>query len=280
MPQQPTNHPRDLCLPQLAEVSLLHGETQVPVLHDEALASACGVTLCFAGRRGGVSEGPYASLNISTGTDDDSARVHQNRHVLLAAAGAEAFEGELVVPEQVHGTHIAYVHSAEDAHAAHGAQADAVLCTVPGVPVLLSFADCVPVVIVAPGGTFAVVHSGWRGTLAGIAGMALAAVAEEAGCDAGSCNAYIGPHIGPCCYAVSPELLERFCARFGATAAAGEGRLDLEACVRASLQQAGCAAERIAASGICTACGTEWYFSHRAEHGHTGRQGACAYRKA
>ena len=144
---------------------------------------------------------------------------------------------------------------------------------------MLLFADCAPVVLVAPRG-FAVVHSGWRGTLAGIAGKAAGVLAREAGCDAGELAAYIGPHISREAYEVSMELAETFEGRFGPTARCGERHLDLGACIAASLGEAGLEASRIVDSGLCTASLTGRFFSHRAEHGNTGRHAAVAFMRA
>ena len=168
--------------------------------------------------------------------------------------------------------------SVADAQSAASVGADAVVCLAGGVPVMLAFADCVPVILVAGTGAFAVVHSGWRGTLAGISGKALSILARESGCPPAECNAYIGPHIGPCCYEVSGELLGRFTETWGPACDAGSEapHLALAAAVRESLLRAGADGTRIAESGICTACHTDMWYSHRAEMGRTGRHAAAA----
>ena len=127
----------------------------------------------FTERTGGVSSEPYASLNLGSHVNDDPAAVEENRRRVLAAVGAGEFARNLVVPNQVHGDVVQVVRSADpaelDAVRARAAEgADAVVCVAPRVPVMLMFADCVPVIITGPGG-FAVAHSGGRGTYAGIA---------------------------------------------------------------------------------------------------------------
>lgn len=124
----------------------------------------------------------------------------------------------LLVPNQVHGDHIVTVTSngADDLEAVREQIAegcDAIVCTAHDVPVLLCFADCVPVVLVAPGG-FAVVHSGWKGTIARISAKACQALCDAAGCDASDVSAYIGPHILADEYEVSQELMDRFAVEF------------------------------------------------------------------
>lgn len=239
-----------------------------------------GVTFAFTERTGGVSAGQWASLNLGSACGDDPAAVVENRRRALAAIGAEAWEGALVSPHQVHGDEFIHVSSAEPAALAEArekgaAGADAVVCTVPHVPVMLCFADCVPVVLVAPGG-FAIAHSGWRGTIARIAGKAARELARQAGRAASDVSAYIGPHVGACDYEVSDELLARFVAEFGDGADAGERHLDLAFAVRQALLDEGVSPGSIACCEDSTASNTGRFFSWRAESGQTGRHAAVA----
>ena len=114
----------------------------------------------------------------------------------------------------------------------------------------------------------------------GVINEQAAVLAREAGCDAGELAAYIGPHISREAYEVSIELAETFEGRFGPTARCGERHLDLGACIAASLGEAGLEASRIVDSGLCTASLTGRFFSHRAEHGNTGRHAAVAFMRA
>ena len=127
------------------------------------------VRFAFTERAGGVSEDAYSSLNLGSHVGDDPFAVQENRRRALEAMGAAECEHNLLVPNQVHGDHIVAVTSngaddLEDVREQIAAGCDAIVCTAHNVPVLLCFADCVPVVLVAPGG-FAVVHSGWRARL-------------------------------------------------------------------------------------------------------------------
>ncbi len=251
------------------------------LLVDSRLFDACGVRIAFSSRAGGVSAGPFSSLNLSDKVGDDADAVAANRRRLLHALGAARLQERLVVPDQVHGTRLVVVDGGgegdvERAQADARAGSDGVVCTCPDVPVLLCFADCVPVVLVAPGGAFAVVHAGWRGALGGISGAALSALACEAGCAPGQCNAYIGPHIGACCYETSAEVLARFTEAFGAACDAGGRHLDLAAAVASDLLAAGADPSRIVDAGICTSCSSGDYYSYRAHGAATGRHGAYA----
>lgn len=238
------------------------------------------VALAFTERTGGASAAPYESLNLGGSCGDDEACVRENRRRALAAIGAAGLEGRLVCPRQVHGDRVVCVRSAEAgaleaARAEALAGADAVVCTAEDVPVLLCFADCVPVVLTCPGG-FAVVHSGWRGTMARISEKAACVLAAEAGCDAGELRAFVGPHIGAADYEVSEELLGSFVDAFGEDVALDGRHLDLERAVVAALASAGVGPERIEVAGVSTASATERFFSYRAEGGRCGRHGALA----
>ena len=185
---------------------------EVTLLSDARVAG--GVSFAFTERAGGVSAAPYASLNLGDACGDDACAVAENRRRALAALGAEHLAGRLVNPRQVHGDAVVRVASGDDAAVRAACEearagADAVVCTAPGVPVLLCFADCVPVVLVAPG-AFAVVHSGWRGTIARIAEKAARTLCAEAGCAPADLLAYVGPHIGAADYEVSEELAASF----------------------------------------------------------------------
>lgn len=252
-----------------------HGVT---LLGDESVPQ--GVAFAFTERTGGVSHGCFASLNLGGACGDEPSSVAENRRRALAAMGADAWEGALVNPHQVHGDRVVVVRasSAEEVSAAQAdaaAGADAIVCTANHVPVLLCFADCVPVVLVAPGG-FAVVHSGWRGTIARISAKAARVLAEETGSPVSQILAYVGPHIGREDYEVSPELAERFSAEFGPGVIWGERNLDLGAAVSAALVAEGVPAGSIACCDVSTASATERFFSYRAEHGKCGRHGAVA----
>ena len=240
-----------------------------------------GVTFAFTERTGGVSEGAYASLNLGASCGDDPAAVAANRLRAVEALGAGACAERLVNPRQVHGDHVVVVRTAEGPafeaarnEAREGA--DAVVCLAADVPVLLCFADCVPVVLAAPG-AFAVAHSGWKGTLARISGKALAVLCEEAACSPADVCAYIGPHIGVEDYEVSEELLATFKKAFG-HGVRGEGRtLDLEFAVKAALLEGGVREDAIACVAQSTASATDRFFSYRAFGGTCGRHGALAF---
>lgn len=238
-----------------------------------------GVTFAFFERTGGVSEGCYASLNLGEDCGDDLERVRQNRSRAMDALGILAYADNLVVPKQVHGDRVIVVGEAgkgvKDAQWAAREGADAIVCVAPHVPVLLCFADCVPVVLTVPGG-FAVVHSGWKGTLARIGAKALQALVEAAGCMPSDVKCYVGPHIGANDYEVSQELANTFVREFGLGVCVGERSLDLAAAIRSSLREVGAREESMAVVMGSTASCVDRFFSYRASRGRCGRHGALA----
>lgn len=234
----------------------------------------------FTERTGGVSQAPYASLNLGTHVGDDPAAVAENRRRVLAVLGADGLEERLLVPNQVHGDEVAVVASADEEELARvraliAEGTDAIVCTAARVPVMLCYADCVPVVLVCDCG-FAVVHSGWKGTYAGIAGKAARLLADAAGVDASQIDAYIGPHILGDEYEVSEELMEQFAERFQSIDAAAGRLLDLSSAIREVLAAAGVSSDRVFDLELSTMRDNDRFFSYRAEHGTCGRHAAVA----
>ena len=154
-----------------------------------------GGTALFTTRHGGVSEGPYASLNLGPHTDDDPVAVQRNRERAAALAGAP-----LAGVHQVHGTEVV--------EAAAGARpdADGLVTARAGLAPLVLVADCVPIALVAPEAV-GVLHAGWRGLHDGIVA---AGVRRLRDLGASRVAAAVGPAIGPCCYEVGDELRAAF----------------------------------------------------------------------
>lgn len=221
-----------------------------------------GAVACFSTRLGGFSEGRYESLNLGVLTGDETERVLANRRLLCDDLGIDP--GTVVIGRQVHGADIARHSGPQDpafwVEPGPGLpERDGHVIDRSGLAALVFVADCLPVALAGPGG-LAMLHCGWRGLAAGIAGQGAEAIGAEA--------AAIGPGIGPCCYEVGDEVLAAF-APLGDGIA--EGRmLDLKEVARRLLERAGVA--EIEDSGICTRCERETFFSHRGDGGDTGRQ--------
>lgn len=249
-------------------------------LTDEALYEACGVRVAFASRLGGVSTGEFAQLNCAPYVGDDQQAVKRNHELVLGAVGASA-DTTLVVPTQVHGTDVVEVGadaSVGDAMAQAAAGADIVVVRQSGVAALINTADCAAVAVVAPSGSYALLHAGWRGVVAGVAGIAVRILAGANAGDARAFNVYIGPHIRSECFEVGPEVAQQFSQAFGNEVLADERHVDLARALAIDLQRAGVDSSRIADCGVCTKCNYDRYYSYRATNGHCGRHALIGYR--
>ena len=218
----------------------------------------------FSTRVGGESEGPFTSLNLGILTDDDPDRVRRNRAVLAQGLGRDL--GSVAMGHQVHGADLQVRDRLQPGAALE--RVDAQVTTSAGVTPLVLVADCIPLALAAPGAV-AAVHCGWRGVAAGIVQRAIDKVAELGG---GPVSAAVGPGIGPCCYEVGAEVIERFAARGHELQGP---MLDLPGRVVVELQRAG--VDDIAVAGICVSCNEELFFSHRRDGGVTGRQAALVW---
>jgi YfiH family protein len=222
-------------------------------------------------RHGGVSVGPYRSLNVSKGRGDNSEAVEENLRRVAGALGLERHD--LVSPNQRHTANVRRVGSVDRGQIQVGF--DALITDEARVPLLLRYADCVPVLIYDPvHRAVALVHSGWRGTALGTPRAAVEAMVEEFGSRPAEMVAAIGPSIGPCCYEVGSDVVGAIRSAFSQadsllpSRAGARRHLDLWSANRRWLSE--CGVRRIEVSGICTACHTEDFYSHRAENGQTG----------
>jgi YfiH family protein len=226
---------------------------------DHIAAEVDGARALFTTRRGGVSSGPFDSLNLGVKTADERANVEENRRRVAAAVG-QHWE-RFLYGWQVHGATLRRATGARS----RVTQEDGQVTALTGHPALVFVADCTPVLLVADEGV-AALHCGWRGTAAGIVENGVAALE-------GRVRALIGPGARGCCYEVGEEVHEAF-ADYDARR--GERNLDLAAVIRAKLAAAGVA--EIHDVGLCTMCWFGLFFSHRRDGGVTGRQAGIVWR--
>lgn len=223
----------------------------------------------FSLRTGGVSVGPYTSLNLGAAVGDDPEAVETNLARLAALAGVERFHQV----SQVHGRRVVEVRSDTDPLALVLEEADALVTGSPGVAVGIRTADCVPLLMRTPVAV-AAVHAGWRGTIARIAAAAVEHLGTL-GASPEEVSVTIGPCIGVCCYEVSDELGERFEREVGSeTIDPKEGarpHLDLRRANRRILVDAGVPEASIRDLEGCTHHEEDRFFSHRRDAGTTGR---------
>ena len=233
-----------------------------------------GLVHGFLGRRGGKSTGAYASLNLSFNVGDDPQAVKDNLCDVKKAVGVHDLR--VVTMRQVHGDRILEVR---DKKLKEAGEADGMITEEPGLFLGVLTADCVPVLFSVRGKKLAaVVHAGWRGTLAGIAPKMVRALKEDHGVDPASIEAALGPSIGPCCYEVGPEVVASMVQRWGSLAELslqvknGKSFLDLRAMNVSLLENAGVPPLQIFKVGPCTSCAKGDFFSYRREKTETGRQ--------
>jgi purine-nucleoside/S-methyl-5'-thioadenosine phosphorylase / adenosine deaminase len=226
-------------------------------------------TVTFTTRQGGVSEGPYESLNLGALTEDEPERVVENR--LRAAQRAGVVPERMAMGYQVHGTNLREWSEPppDRPYPEPGGKeldrADGHITREPGLGLLVLVADCYPVAL-SDGEQVAMLHCGWRPLAGGILEKALARFSAPPA-------AAVGPGIGGCCYEVGEEVLEAFSDIEGAAS----GRmLDLRVVIAAKLTAAG--VSYVEHLDRCTSCEPELYFSHRRDRGVTGRQAGIIVR--
>lgn len=247
-----------------------------------AFATA-GVGALMSTRDGGVTQGPFASLNLGTAVGDDPVAVAENRRRFAAALG-----GAPVWLKQVHGTRVVHLGPADVAAGAPTLEADACVTTEPGVACVIQVADCLPVLFAAPGGrAVAGAHAGWRGLAGGVLEATVAALCERSGAAPGEIEAWLGPCIGPTAFEVGDDVL----AGFGVEAAAGHPRFTAQPGQPGKwlADLPGLAHDRLAALGLTRIGGGHWctvsdasrFFSFRRDRpvfGNSGRLAAAIWR--
>ena len=228
-------------------------------------------------RLGGVSASPYATLNTAHTVGDEPTAVAENCRRICRVLGADA--AFVASGYQVHGASVALIGPQDRGRVRP--ETDVLLTERSGIPLMQRFADCVPLVLYDPvRRAVGLAHAGWRGTAQGVAIGAVHAMAQAFGSRPGDVIAGVGPSIGPCCYEIGPEVAARIRAGFQegdswlVPQTTGTIHLDLRAANRQQLEVAGVG--QIEVSGLCTACHTDEFFSHRAEKGRTGRFGVVA----
>lgn len=247
------------------------------------LRESRGVSHAFSTRQGGVSRPPFATLNLGQSVGDDRAAVEENRRRFFGAFGIDS--DQVVRVRQVHGDGVLRVDAplTERAGFPHclveeRAGFDALITDLAGLALVVSTADCLPILIHDPvHRAVAAVHAGWRGTAKGVATRAVVAMGEAYGTAPSDCRVAIGPGIRRCCFEVDVAVTEAVAAalpRWNAHATAnrpGHWLLDLAGVNRALLEHGGVFPDHIEDMRLCTSCRNDLFFSHRAEKGRTGR---------
>jgi polyphenol oxidase len=245
---------------------------------ESPLLRAAGFRHAFFTRRGGVSSGPFESLNFSIAVGDEPELVSENLSRAARVLGVP--DANLAFLSQVHGS-VALEVSAEDVArgplrpAICDREGDAILSAVPGMACAVRTADCVPILVGdVRSGAVAAIHAGWRGVVGGVIEAALARLRALAG-DRAELVAAIGPHIGMAAFETGPdvaaELEAASTARGVVDRSREKPRVALLPIVRAKLEAAGVAAARIDSVSGCTLSEPDRFFSFRRDGKRSGR---------
>jgi polyphenol oxidase len=230
----------------------------------------------FCTRIGGVSGGPYDSLNVSPREGDSPEKVRTNWQRIASAFGIPC--EQFFVVNQVHGEKFLIIEDAVSCHSLESRQYDAIVTDQPGVAIGIKTADCAPVLLFDKRRrAIAAVHAGWRGTALGIAGKAVRVMAERFSTRPEDLCAAIGPSIGPCCYEVDEPVFDALSLQGETHQVLRPGKrqqrwmLDLPLANRIQLEREGVPPGQISDAGLCTCCRQDLFFSHRRDGEKTGR---------
>jgi len=264
---------------------------QSPLLNTE---EKHGLIHAFTTRHGGQTPAPYESFNLGRHVANGQLKEDAlaNRDVLCNALGFNY--GHLKVPGQVHSGNVVQITDAVSNPDLSGV--DALVTSLTAVPLLLHFADCVPVMIYErKKKLLAIAHAGWRGTAQSIVKNSVELLVRSLGGDPANMIAAVGPAIGTCCYPTGDDVVEKLldtvapenssasqsdharaliASRLVVRGADDTVRPNLKAFNALQLLQVGVA--EVDVSNLCTACKPELFYSHRQSGGTTGRQGAIA----
>ncbi len=276
--------------PKALHLTTLHG---TPVLQFACFEDLDFITHCFTTRMGGTSTGIYESMNFKEDGDDLNENIRANYRIIAQALDVDVTR--MVRPSLVHGTQ---VHEVGEDDFGVGALAkstltgiDALITNIPGVTLVATFADCVPLYFVdVKHRAIGLAHSGWKGSCHKIALSVLDAMRTAYGTEPGDILAAIGPCICGDCYEVGEELDTEFQKGFAGQVEeqtgiqyretimrrgkrVGKYQLDLRQANLQTFLAAGIPLKQIAIADICTCCNPQLIFSHRATN---GKRGACA----
>jgi len=220
-------------------------------------------------RLGGVSSPPFDTLNTSYSAGDRPEHVKANLLRIQEGMGAD----HLVFMNQCHGDKIVVFREGDFRKPLSIPSADAMICNVPGIALLVKQADCQSVILFDPVQRVAAnVHCGWRGNVLNVLGRVVMRICQEFGTRASDLLGAIGPSLGPCCaeFITHREIFPQTFSRF----MVAKNHFDLRALSVRQLVEAGLREENIELARICTRCRTNLFYSYRGE-GKTGRFGTA-----
>ena len=261
-------------------------EKKTPYLEYPLFQETGIVTSAFSTRLGGVSEGYYSSLNLSFDRGDDPARVLENFKRIGASMGV-AVE-DMVLSKQTHTTNVRVVTEEDKGKGVmrerNYTDVDGMITNVPGICLVTSYADCVPLYFVDPvKKTIGLSHSGWRGTVGKIGKNTVQLMQENFGSDPADILGAVGPSICQDCYEVSEDVIKKFCENYDENLwpeifyqkENGKYQLNLWKANELIFLESGILPEHMAITNVCTHCNSKILYSHRTMGNNRGN--LCAF---
>ncbi len=259
----------------------LKEKNHVPYIQFKNLSATGIVKHGFSTRKGGVSTGIFSSMNLNFKRGDDPDAVMENYRRMAAALNMRV--EDMVLSDQTHTTNVRVITEEDRGKGILKPQdysdVDGMITNVPGIVLVTSYADCVPLYFVDPvRKAIGLSHSGWKGTVGHIGQKTVWKMHEVYGSEPKDIVAAIGPSICQSCYEVSDDVAEAFRANFTADEAAdilldkgnGKYQLDLWKANWYVLTDAGILPEHLSVTDLCTACHPELLWSHRKTNGQRG----------
>ena len=259
----------------------LKEKNHVPYTQFKNLSATGIVKHGFSTRKGGVSTGIFSSMNLNFKRGDDPDAVMENYRRMAAALNMRV--EDMVLSDQTHTTNVRVITEEDRGKGILRPQdysdVDGMITNVPGIVLVTSYADCVPLYFVDPvRKAIGLSHSGWKGTVGHIGQKTVWKMHEVYGSEPKNIVAAIGPSICQSCYEVSDDVAEAFRANFTADEAAdilldkgnGKYQLDLWKANWYVLTDAGILPEHLSVTDLCTACHPDLLWSHRKTNGQRG----------
>lgn len=259
----------------------LKEKNHVPYIQFKNLSATGIVKHGFSTRKGGVSTGIFSSMNLNLKRGDDPDAVLENYRRMAAALNMRV--EDMVLSDQTHTTNVRVITEEDRGKGILKPQdysdVDGMITNVPGIVLVTSYADCVPLYFVDPvRKAIGLSHSGWKGTVGHIGQKTVWKMHEVYGSEPKDIVAAIGPSICQSCYEVSDDVAEAFRANFTADEAAdilldkgnGKYQLDLWKANWYVLTDAGILTEHLSVTDLCTACHPDLLWSHRKTNGQRG----------
>jgi len=268
--------PSPFNIPHMGESNrTFHKTGEIPFYSCRPLEKIPGLHHGFSTRHGGKEYPPRQIFNLGHTKRDSAESIHANQRLYLSALKLQ--NTVCATLKQIHSCRI---HIIKEVPAQwNPPEGDALITGVPGVSLGVKTADCFPVLIADPEtGAIAAVHSGWRGTVQQIAFHTVRLMQRVFGVNPANLQVAIGAGIRPCCFEVGQEVSDLFAMKYAgkspvSPAAERDGKffVDLPGSIKLQLQEAGMQTKNICDLKLCTCCGTDEFFSYRAEGGSSGR---------